>query len=122
MKMINTNLLVEGIKAYLIDLIEQHKETVDILEFNVEVQNIIEGISKTGGWTPVEEGIPTDGRFVLLSFENFSLPAIGRCEVSDDGFAFYIGDEEETCVQQDLFVNAWMDLPERYNYRDEEKK
>lgn len=112
--MINKSLVIEAIKAYLIDLIEQHKETVDILEFNIEIQNIIEGISKTGGWTLVEEGIPTDGRYVLLSFENFSLPVVGRCEKDEDGYAFYVGDEDITCVQQGLFVNAWMDLPKRY--------
>lgn len=63
-------------------------------------------------WIPVEERLPADNRYILLSFENFSLPLVGRYE--DNGF--YIGDcdEGDTCVANDLFVNAWMELPEAY--------
>lgn len=56
--------------------------------------------------------MPGDDKYILLSFENFTIPQIGRYETDDDGGAFYIGDDVETCVQQDLFVNAWMPLPE----------
>lgn len=65
-------------------------------------------------WIPVEERLPDSDRYILMHFANFSLPAIGRYEEDEEGGAFYIGDEDETCVQQDLFVNAWMELPERY--------
>lgn len=67
-------------------------------------------------WIPVEERLPEDDRYILLSFSNFSLPAVGRYESDERGGAFYLGDcdEEDTCVANDLFVNAWMPLPEPY--------
>ena len=66
-------------------------------------------------WIPITDRLPDSGKYVLLSFENFSLPVVGRYEVSenDDG-AFYVGDDFDTCSEQDLFVNAWMPLPEPY--------
>ena len=49
-----------------------------------------------------------------MSFENFSMPLIGRYETDETGGAIYVGDDEESCISQDLFVNAWMLLPEPY--------
>lgn len=77
------------------------------------------GLSKLvmADWNPVEEQLPETSDYILLSFANFSLPAVGRYERNEDGSgAFYLGDcdEEDTCVNQDLFVNAWMPLPEPY--------
>ena len=70
----------------------------------------------TSGWIPVEEQLPEEGRYILLSFSNFSLPALGRYESDTGGGAFYLGDcdEEDTCIANDLYVNAWMSLPEPY--------
>lgn len=67
-------------------------------------------------WIPVEKKLPEDDRYILLSFENFSLPLVGRYEENEKGGAFYLGDcdEEDTCISNDLYVNAWMYLPERY--------
>ena len=65
-------------------------------------------------WIPVAERFPEDDKYILLSFSNFTIPMIGRYEEDEDGGAFYLGDEDETCVSQDLFVNAWMLLPEPY--------
>lgn len=68
-------------------------------------------------WIPVEERLPEDDNYILLSFENFSLPLVGRYEAgSDGGGAFYLGDcdEGDTCLLENLFVNAWMPLPEPY--------
>lgn len=70
-------------------------------------------------WIPVEEELPETDRYVLLSFDNFSVPQIGRYEEDDKGGAFYLGDEVETCVSQLLFVNAWMELPEPYKESEE---
>ena len=69
---------------------------------------------KNDGWIPVEEKVPDSGIYIFLSFTNFTLPMIGRYEKDSDGGAFYIGDEEETCVSQDLYVNAWCPLPDPY--------
>ena len=63
------------------------------------------------GWIPCSERLPENGNYIL-SFENFSVPMVGRYEEDETGGAFYIGDEDETCISQDLFVNAWQPLPE----------
>ena len=71
-------------------------------------------------WIPVEERLPEPGKYILLSFSNFSVPVVGRWEEDEQGGAFYLGDEDETCVSQSLFVNAWMELPE--NYKEDEEQ
>lgn len=68
-------------------------------------------------WISVEERLPEDDNYILLSFSNFSLPLIGRYEADNDGGgAFYLGDNDEgdTCLSEDLYVNAWQPLPEPY--------
>lgn len=63
------------------------------------------------------ERLPEMNDYVLISFANFSLPIIGRYEVTEDGAgAWYLGDcdEDDTCVANDLFANAWMPLPKPY--------
>lgn len=72
-------------------------------------------------WTPVQEQLPETDDYVLLSFANFSLLMIGRYERDEDGGgAWYVGDcdEEDTCISQNLFVNAWMPLPKPYREED----
>nr|DAQ56206.1 MAG TPA: Protein of unknown function (DUF551) [Caudoviricetes sp.] len=66
-------------------------------------------------WIPIEEQIPKEDEYILLSFENFSIPVIGRFE---DG-EFYEGDEDESLVKQDMYVNAWMPLPKPYRESEE---
>ena len=68
------------------------------------------------GWIPVEDRdrLPKDDKYILLSFENFSLPMVGRYEENKEGGVFYLGDEEDTCISQDLYVNAWQPLPKPY--------
>ena len=77
------------------------------------------------GWIPVTERLPENDDYVLMSFENFSLPLVGR--YMDDeklGGAWYLGDcfDEDTCLANDLFVNAWMPLPEPYREDEEDGK
>ena len=73
-------------------------------------------VPSNDGWISVDERLPEDDRYILLSFENFSLPLVGRYEENEKGGAFYLGDcdEEDTCISNDLYVNAWTYLPERY--------
>ena len=73
-------------------------------------------------WIPIEKRLPEDNYYILLSFANLSLPLVGRYEKDSEGGAFYLGDcdEQDTCASMDLFVNAWMHLPEPY--RPEEKE
>ncbi|RHV86283.1 hypothetical protein DXA97_13920 [Clostridium sp. OF09-36] len=68
-------------------------------------------------WIPMAKELPESADYVLMSFENFSLPAIGRYEVNDEGDgAWYLGDDNggDTCCSVGLFVNAWMPLPNPY--------
>ncbi len=70
--------------------------------------------TRLGIWIPVEERVPENEDYILLSFENFSVAQVGRYEEDGQGGAFYVGDESETCISQDLIVNAWQPLPKPY--------
>lgn len=64
-------------------------------------------------WIPVDEKLPDPDELILLSFENFTVPMIGRYTVDDDDSGtFRVGDTDENFVENDLYVNAWMPLPE----------
>lgn len=64
-------------------------------------------------WIPVDEKLPDPDELILLSFENFTVPMIGRYTVDDDDpGTFRVGDMDESFVENDLYVNAWMPLPE----------
>ena len=66
-------------------------------------------------WIPViEERFPGDDRLVLLSFDNLALPEIG---IFRDG-AFYGEDDDRPLVSYGIFVNAWAELPKRYEEED----
>ncbi|EET60398.1 hypothetical protein BRYFOR_07594 [Marvinbryantia formatexigens DSM 14469] len=71
-------------------------------------------------WIPVEYPPKTD-TYVLLSFSNFSMPLIGRYEADREGGAFYLGDcdGDDTCIGNDLYVNAWMPLPQSYHPKED---
>lgn len=66
-------------------------------------------------WIPVTERLPDPESYILVSFENYSLPDIAIYRVDEDGSgAFYPGDEDYTYLSAGVFVNAWMPLPEAY--------
>lgn len=84
-------------------------------EQKTELINFVKQLEKeTEGWLDPDIEVPADDKYVLLSFSNFNVPLVGRYEEDENGGAFYIGDETETCSSQDLFVNAWMPLPGPY--------
>lgn len=105
-------------------VLEEYDDTYDITIHctSEEEQNKVVEILSKKMWIPVEDELPSDDRFVLLSFSNCA-PLIGRYEQQADGSGnWYIGDcdEGDTCIANDLFVNAWMELPERYEERENE--
>lgn len=64
-------------------------------------------------WISVDEKLPDPDELILLSFENFTVPMIGRYTVDDDDSGtFRVGDTDESFVENDLYVNAWMPLLE----------
>lgn len=75
----------------------------------------LEQDEKENGWIPVSEGLPDPDKYVLVSFENFPIPMIGIYTVDDnDGGTFRISDKDDSFLKYDLYVNAWMELPKRY--------
>ena len=82
-----------------------------------EINRILE---QESGWIPVDEQIPNTDKYILVSFENFTIPDIGRYETDEDGNgAFYPGDDDKSYAKYGLFVNAWMPLPEPYRESEE---
>lgn len=49
---------------------------------------------------------PDNDRYVLLYFSNFGTPCIGRFDSGN----YFIGDELDTCISQDLFVSGWREI------------
>lgn len=77
-------------------------------------------------WVPVDERLPEivteDGSsdYILLSFDNFNLPAIGRYEEDEDGDGnFFEGDDDRSCLSYGLIVNAWAPMIKPYREEDE---
>ena len=85
-------------------------EAIEIVKQEAEQYN--------NGWIPCSEP-PENDRYVLLSFENFSVPMVGRYEEDENGGSYYIGDDMESCLTQDILVNAWMNLPAPYHPKGE---
>ena len=66
-------------------------------------------------WIPVTERLPKNEDYILVSFENSTMPDIARYEENNEGGTFYPGDDEVSYSNYGLFVNAWMPLPEPYS-------
>lgn len=114
--------LKHAIKEYFKSKVSEKIDAWELVDICAGIQKIIDDLD-ANPWNPVEESVPTDSRYILLHFENFSLPAIGRYEEDKDGGgAFYVGDDDENCLHYGLFVNAWMELPERYCREQEKEK
>ena len=85
----------------------------DLREENRKLKEQLAEMKTKSKWIPADNP-PEDDRYVLLSFENFTGCDIGRYERNEDGGTYYPGDEDASYNSYDLFVSAWMDLPERY--------
>lgn len=113
-----------GEKNYLVTTMECYKEILPDLKNGKFAQHIRENFpecyAEIGNMgvmvaVPVSERLPETDDYILLSFANYSIPIIGRCERDKDGNGiFYAGDDLISCLGNDLYVNAWMELPERY--------
>ena len=74
----------------------------------------LEDREESGGWIACSERQPEDESYMLVSFENSTMPDIARYEENDEGGTFYPGDDEKSYSSYGFFVNAWMPLPEPY--------
>lgn len=99
------------------------RECEERLLVGTNVIKLIEEQPKISEWIPIAEKLPEPEEYILLSFENFTIADIGRYEKDEDGSgAFYPGDEDESYASVNLFVNAWMPLPEPYRLKDNKEK
>ena len=98
---------------------KEHEQIAEWLEELKRLQADIADLQPTqmsgaNGWIPIEDELPENNKYILLSFANFSVPEVGRYEEDEEGGAFYIGDDADTCLSQDMIVNAWQPLPSVY--------
>ena len=84
---------------------KEHRQLADWLEE-------LKSLREKSKWIPCSERLPEDESYILVSFENCTMPDIARYEESDEGGTFYPGDDEKSYLSYGLFVNAWMPLPE----------
>ena len=101
-----------GYSSYILEYVIYWKEHC------FEVVPCKDEMEKEMKWIPCTERLPESGKSILLSFENPVLPTVGKYKADEEGGAFYIGDDDYNCANYNLFVNAWMPLPEPY--REEE--
>ena len=88
------------------------EETVAAIEMGIHAL-------KETQWILISERLPEDESYILVSFENFTMPDIARYEENDEGGTFYPGDDEKSYSSYGVFVNAWMPLPEPYKEKTE---
>lgn len=87
----------------------------DALEMLEQLQDDLEQDEKENGWIPVSERLPDPDKYIAILLDNCDIPAIGRYTVDDEGGGtFRVGDQDESFPELNLFVNAWMPLPEPY--------
>ena len=114
MRQINADTYSEVMKNYFVGLITDHKMKVDVVDCNADLQRLMDEQATINGWVPCDERYPDTDKYILLSFANFSIPLVGRYEEDEEGGAFYVGDDDESCVSHGVIVNAWMPLQECY--------
>lgn len=95
-------------KQELVDRLAMYEDREDAKDTNV-----------LGEWIPISEHLPEDESYILVSFENATMPDIARYEENDEGGTFYPGDDEKSYLSYGIFVNAWMPLPELYKEDDD---
>ena len=77
-------------KQELVDRLAMYEDREDAKHTNV-----------LGKWIPISEHLPEDESYILVSFENATMPDIARYE-------------EKPYSSYGIFVNAWTPLPEPY--------
>ena len=99
-------------------LADMYDDTYDIVihcESAEDQEDARLALKNVRSWVPISERLPDPDEQVLLSFENCTFPMIGRYTVDDeDSGTFRVGDMDDSFVENGLFVNAWMPLPESY--------
>ena len=105
--MINKDKADKAIVEYFKSREDEKVDSWDLCDISHDIRNVLKDLE---AWNYPDEPPKTD-EYVLLSFENFSLPCIGRYSEDENGGNYYCGDEDETLLSQGLIVNGWMPLP-----------
>ena len=104
--------------------LEVYDDTYDVVvhcNSEEERQKVVGTLkNKIMDWIPISERLPEDESYILVSFENATMPDIARYEENDEGGTFYPGDDEKSYSSYGIFVNAWMPLPEPYREEQHE--
>lgn len=96
-----------------IECAEEHEQLASWLEELKELR-------EKSKWIPANRP-PEDDRYILLSFDDFTICQIGRYERDEDGSGTYYPDDDNvSCCSIGIFVNAWMPLPEPYKEGEDE--
>ena len=103
--------------------LEVYDDTYDVVvhcNSEEERQKVVGTLkNKIMDWIPISERLPEDEIYILVSFENATMPDIARYEENDEGGTFYPGDDEKSYSSYGIFVNAWMPLPKPYREEDD---
>ena len=116
----NTRVDPDGIRQLNAETQEQARQMLE------RVARLSDEIERMKGeerqqWIPVAERLPEPETYILVSFDNFTLPDIAIYRVDDDGSgAFYVGALDCTYLSVGFYVNAWMSLPKPYRAEMEE--
>lgn len=84
-------------------MIAKDKEQVTVPEDTIRALEEAVRFINHERWIPVDERYPENDDYILLSFENFSVPQVGRYEDNN----FFIVDDTEPLIKQDIYVKAW---------------
>ncbi len=69
-------------------------------------------------WKPAYVAPPNNAK-LLLSFRNLDYPLVGYYQGDSQEGTYYLLPSEHSCLQQNLFVNAWKPLERKYrDWRD----
>lgn len=83
------------------------------------INQVAEEYKSKAAWIPCDVRYPDTDEYILISFENFSIPCVGRYEEDEEGGAFFVGDDDGPCTSYGLVVNAWMQLPKPYKSQED---
>ena len=95
------------------------EEEKDYLLLFQRCLSVMERIQPSNKWIQFNEDdeatFPKPGKYILLSFSNLMIPAVGEYRQTEDGGGnFFLADSDDPLVKIGIFVNAWMPLPECY--------